>query len=421
MALMTASQARENCLAALETLRTSKVRSALTVLGIVIGVSSVISMASIIQGLNKFVQDKVESLGSRTYFLTRFPPGSDPSRWPQSIRTRKYLEYDYADFIRQAAPDVRIVTTVATRGFFFGDTNLITNGNRSVEKVILRGAEPQYTDAIPLFSVARGRFVSAFDQEHARPVVVLGAAISESLFPYTDAVGKTVRINGDVYDVIGVFEHDAGLFVGPSVDAFAIIPLSNFKKMYPEAKELVMAFTVPEGVSLQTAQDEVIQAMRRLRHIPASKENDFELSSPDFLSNLWNQLTGALVILTTIISSIGLLVGGIGVMNIMLISVTERTQEIGLRKAIGARRVDIRLQFLLEAVVLTLVGGTIGILIGAGVSTLVRTFVPSIPATLSYLWVSIGFTISVAVGLFFGFYPANLAANLDPIVCLRYE
>jgi putative ABC transport system permease protein len=421
MAIMTASQARENCLAALETLRSSKVRSVLTVLGIVIGVSSVISMASIIQGLNKFVQDKVESLGSRTYFVSRFPPGSDPSRWPQSIRTRPYFEYDYADSIRQAAPDVQIVTTFGTRGFFFGDSNLITNGDRSVEQVIVRGVEPQYTEAIPLFSVGRGRFISAFDQEHARPVVVLGAAINESLFPYTDAIGKTVRLNGDLYDVIGVFEHDAGLFVGPSVDAFAVIPLSNFKKEYPEAKELIMAFTVPENVSLQTAQDEVVQAMRRLRHIPASKENDFELSSPDFLSNLWNQLTGALVILTSVISSIGLLVGGIGVMNIMLISVTERTQEIGLRKAIGARRVDIRLQFLVEAVILTLVGGTIGILIGAGVSTLVRTFVPSIPATLSYLWVSIGFTISVAVGLFFGFYPANLAANLDPIVCLRYE
>jgi putative ABC transport system permease protein len=421
MAIMTASQARENSLAALETLRSSKVRSLLTVLGIVIGVSSVISMASIIQGLNKFVQDKVESLGSRTYFVTRFPFGTDPSRFPQSIRTRRYFEYDYADFIRQAAPDVQIVTTFGTRGFIFGDTNLITNGDRSVEKVIVRGAEPQYTDAIPLFSVGRGRFISAFDQEHARAVVVLGAAINESLFPNTDAIGKTVRLNGDLYDVIGVFEHDAGLFVGPTVDAFAIIPLSNFKKQYPEAKELIMAFTVPQNVSVQTAQDEVIQAMRRLRHIPASKENDFELNSPDFLSNLWNQLTGALVILTTVISSIGLLVGGIGVMNIMLISVTERTQEIGLRKAIGARRVDIRLQFLLEAVVLTLVGGTVGILIGAGVSTLVRTFVPSIPASLSYLWVSIGFTISVGVGLFFGYYPANLAANLDPIVCLRYE
>ena len=421
MAVMTLAQARENFFAAMDTLRSSKVRSALTVLGIVIGVSSVISMAAIIQGLNKFVQDKVESLGSRTYFLSRFPPGTDPSRWPESIRTRRYFQYDYADFVREAAPDVQIVTTVGTRGFFFGDTNLITSGNRSVEKVIVRGAEPQYIEAIPLFTIERGRFISAFDQAHARPVVVLGAAISESLFPNTDALGKTVRINSAVYEVIGVFEHDQGLFLGPGVDIFAVIPLSSFKKQYPEAKELIMAFTVPEDVNVETAQGEVIQAMRRLRRIPAGKDNDFEMSSPDFLSNLWNQLTGALVILTTVISSIGLLVGGIGVMNIMLISVTERTQEIGVRKAIGARRADIRLQFLLEAVALTLVGGTIGILIGAGISTMVRTLVPSVPATLSYLWVTIGFVISVSVGLFFGYYPANLAANLDPINCLRYE
>jgi len=418
---MTLAQARENFLAAMETLRSSKVRSALTVLGIVIGVSSVISMAAIIQGLNKFVQDKVESLGSRTYFISRFPPGTDPSRWPESIRTRRYLEYDYADFVRQAAPDVQIVTKVGTRGFFFGDTNLITSGDHSVEKLIVRGAEPQYIEAIPLFTIERGRFISNFDQEHARPVVVLGAAISESLFPNTDALGKTVRINGAVYEVIGVFQHDQGLFLGPGVDIFAVIPLSSFKKQYPEAKELIMAFTVPEDVNIDTAQGEVIQALRRLRRIPAGKENDFELSSPDFLSNLWNQLTGALVILTTVISSIGLLIGGVGVMNIMLISVTERTQEIGVRKAIGARRADIRLQFLLEAIALTLVGGIIGILIGAGISTLVRTLVPSVPATLSYLWVAIGFAISVGVGLFFGYYPANMAANLDPIACLRYE
>jgi len=421
MAIMTLAQARENFFAAMETLRSSKVRSALTVLGIVIGVSSVISMAAIIQGLNKFVQNKVESLGSRTYFLTRFPPGMDPAHMPERIRTRRYLEYNYADFIRQAAPDVQVVTTVGTRGFFFGDSNLITSGDHSVEKVIVRGAEPEYTDAIPLFAIERGRFISAFDQQHGRPVVVLGAAISESLFPATDPVGKTVRINGGAYEVIGVFEHDQGLFLGPGVDIFAIIPLSNFKKQYPEAKELVMLFTVPKNVNIELAQGEVIQAMRRLRRVPADKGNDFELSSPDFLTNLWNQLTGALVILTTVISSIGLLVGGIGVMNIMLISVTERTQEIGVRKAIGARRADIRLQFLLEAVVLTLVGGTIGILIGSGISTLVRALAPSIPATLSYLWVSIGFGISVGVGMFFGYYPANVAANLDPIDCLRYE
>ncbi len=273
MTFMTLAQARENFFAAMQTLRSSKVRSALTVLGIVIGVSSVISMAAIIQGLNKFVQDRVESLGSRTYFLTRFPPGTDPSRMPQRIRIRRYFEYDYAEFIRAAAPDVENVTTVGTRGFFFGDSNLITSGDHSVEKVIVRGAEPEYTVALPLFNIERGRFITAFDQEHARPVVVLGAAISESLFPNTDALGKTVRINGAAYEVIGVFTHDQGLFLGPGVDIFAIIPLSNFKRQYPEAKELIMLFTAPKDVNVETAQGEVIQAMRRLRRIPAGKEN----------------------------------------------------------------------------------------------------------------------------------------------------
>jgi len=418
---MTPAQTRENFLAAMETLRSSKVRTALTVLGIVIGVSSVIAMASIIQGLNKFVQDRVESLGSRTYFLLRFPPGTDPAHWPAKIRMRKFFDYDYAPFIRSASPDVDVVTTFGTRGFFLGESNLITYADKSVEKVIIRGVEPEYSDAIPLFSVNKGRFITEFDEQHARAVVVLGAAISESLFPNTDPIGKTVRLNGWTYEVIGVFEHDQGLFLGPGVDIFAVIPLSNFRKCYPDSKELMMAFTVPEDVNVETAQGEVIQAMRRLRRLSAGQENDFELSSPDFLSDLWGQLTGALVILTTVISSIGLLVGGIGVMNIMLISVTERTQEIGVRKAIGARRSDIRLQFLLEAVVLTLVGGTMGILGGAIISLLVRTLVPSVPATLSYLWVTIGFVISVAVGLFFGYYPAKVAANLDPITCLRYE
>ena len=421
MSFMTLAQARENFVAAMQTLHSSKVRSALTVLGIVIGVSSVISMAAIIQGLNKFVQDRVESLGSRTYFLTRFPPGTDPSHMPEKIRVRRYIDYDYAEFIRSAAPHVENVTTVGTRGFFLGDSNRITSGDKTVEKVIIRGAEPEYTTALPLFNIEHGRFISPFDEEHARPVVVLGAAIADSLFPDRDPLGQSVRINGSVYEVIGVFSHDQGLFLGPGVDIFAIIPLSNFKKHYPEAKELIMLFTVPKDVNVEAAQTEVIQAMRRIRKIPADTENDFELSSPDFLSNLWNQLTGALVILTSVISSIGLLVGGVGVMNIMLISVTERTQEIGVRKAIGARKADVRLQFLFEAVVLTLVGGTIGILIGAGISTLVRTLIPSIPATLSYWWVTIGFVISVGVGLFFGYYPANLAAKLDPITCLRYE
>jgi len=205
------------------------------------------------------------------------------------------------------------------------------------------------------------------------------------------------------------------------VDQFVAIPLTNFRKCYPEIRDVFLAFSIQREANLEQVKNEVIEAMRRLRRVPRDAENDFEVISPDFLSSLWNQLTGALVVLTGAISSVGLLVGGVGVMNIMLISVTERTSEIGVRMAIGARRADIRAQFLMEAVVLTFTGGAVGILAGATVAWAVRTVLPSVPATLSYLWIALGVAISIGVGLFFGYYPANRAANLDPIVCLRYE
>ncbi|MBL8217690.1 MAG: FtsX-like permease family protein [Bryobacterales bacterium] len=184
---------------------------------------------------------------------------------------------------------------------------------------------------------------------------------------------------------------------------------------------MVIAFRVAADRNLQEARDQVEQALRRIRKVQPSSDNDFEITSPDFLSDLWNKLTGALVILTFIISSVGLAVGGIGVMNIMLISVTERTTEIGVRKAIGARRSDIRAQFLIEAITVCIAGGMLGVLFGSAIAFTVRTLVPSVPATISWLWVGLGLAISIGVGLFFGYYPANRAASLDPIECLRYE
>ena len=415
---------RENFFVALDTLRTHKVRSGLTVLGIVIGVTSVISVAAIITGLNGYIESKVAAFGPSTYFLSRIPVGPQNfGKLPERIRTRRYFENDFGEKLREAAPNaLEAVTIFGTRAAFFNGASVqLRYGSQLVDKVILRGAEPDYALAVPMFTVERGQFITRYDEEHSRPVVVIGGSIADSLFPNVDPLGKVIRVNGKNYEVIGIFARNPGLFGGPGVDQFAVIPFSDFHKTFPDSRELMMAFILKPGVNQVAALDEVTDAMRRIRRIRGSAENDFEVTSSDFLSNLWNQLTGALVILTGIISSIGLLVGGIGVMNIMLISVTERTAEIGVRKAVGARKNDIRFQFLMEATMLTVIGGMIGIVIGGLIALLVRTFIPSIPATLSLLWVTLGVAMSVGVGLFFGYYPANRAANLDPIVCLRYE
>jgi len=419
---MTRGEVKENLLVALDTLRSRKVRSGLTILGIVIGVTSVISVAAIIDGLNGYIQGRIRSLGSQALFVTRIPPGyTGLSRLPADIRARKYLRFDDGKYLQQTVPELAYATAFAQRLNLGEVSDQLRYGSQHVERMILRGVEPEYTNAVPLFTVETGRFISPFDEDHSRNVIVIGRAIAEALFPRLDPLGKVVRLNGRQYEVIGVFQKDPGLFGGFGVDQFAVIPLSNFHKNYPDVREVFLIASVRADADVSRARDEIIEAMRRRRHVRYNAPNDFDVADANFFLDLWNQLTGAMVLLTGVISSIGLLVGGIGVMNIMLISVTERTQEIGIRKAIGARRADIRIQFLLEAITLSAIGGVLGILCGALIAFTIRALVPSIPATLSVLWITLGVLISVGVGLFFGFYPANRAAHLDPIVCLRYE
>jgi putative ABC transport system permease protein len=418
---MTRYELVENLWVALDTLRANKVRSGLTILGIVIGVTTVISVASIIDGLNGEIKERVQKLGSNTLFITRIPPMQNTARLPEKIRVRKYLEESDAQFIEDSSPAVSYATVFANRINFNDQTDEIRYKDAHVERFFLRGVQPEYINAFPLFGIAEGRFIAAFDEEHARNVVVIGRAIADSLFPSVDPLEKTVRLDGRPYEVIGVFEPDQGLFSSFGVDQFACIPMSNFRKSYPDIRERFIAVAGRDGYSIDTMRGQVEEALRRKRHVPYNADDDFEITSPDFLSSLWNQLTGAMVLLTGIISGVGLLVGGIGVMNIMLISVTERTAEIGVRKAVGARKSDIRIQFLLEAITLSCMGGVIGILMGVLIAYAVRTALPAIPAFVSPVWVILGVTISVGVGLFFGYYPANRAANLDPIVCLRYE
>jgi putative ABC transport system permease protein len=413
-------QFQENIRIARDTIKSNKFRSFLTVLGVVIGVTSVISVASIIQGLNNLVAERVNQLGSKVFFVTRLPAFTF-GRLPERIRKRKYFRYEDAVALRQQCSTVELATPFQTRAVFFGTPNLVKYGNERVESAILRSAEPEYNRVLSLFSMRDGRFVNEYDNEHSAKVCAIGTAIADTLFPVADPINKEIIVNGDLFRVIGVFEKDEGLFGGPGVDQFVLIPYNTFRKIYPEIEDNIIAVSVSDPSLMSKAQDEVIEALRRRRKVQTDAENDFDIASPDILSTVWKQLTGAVVILTMVISSIGLLVGGIGVMNIMLVSVTERTREIGVRKAVGAKKRDIMQQFLTEAITLTGAGGVIGILLGSLTSFLVRAFVPSLPTEVSLFWILIAFAVSVGVGLFFGLFPAKRAADLDPIAALRYE
>jgi len=411
---------RETLLIAWDTVRSNKFRSFLTILGVVIGVTSVISVASIIRGLNNVVEDRVQALGAKVFFVTRIPPFTF-SRPPERIRRRKFLTYEDAVALREQCPTAEYATPFQQRAFFTGQSNLVRYGNERIESAVIRSAEPEYVRVLPIFSMRDGRFISAYDNEHSSKVCAIGAGIADTLFPFSAPVNKEITVNGEVFRVIGTFERDPGLFGGPGIDQFVMIPYNTFHKMYPEIEDNIILISASDPALIPIVEDEVVEVLRRRRHVASREENDFDLASPDVISAVWNQLTGAIVILTMVISSIGLLVGGIGVMNIMLVSVTERTREIGIRKAVGAKRQDILLQFVVEAMALTGTGGIIGILIGGLLSLTVRTLFPSLPAQVSLFWVVVAFSVSVAVGLFFGIYPAKRAAHLDPIVALRYE
>jgi len=420
--VLTRAEWKESFFVALATMASQKLRAFLTMLGVVIGVASVISVAAIIDGLNRHIADKVHELGSNTFFIARFPAFTfDFERLPEAIRLRKHLLPEDAAAIREHARLVNKAIPILTRFAILGGSNEVRYQNRLISEPILRGAGPDLLEVLPIYAVKYGRFFTQQEDDHAAMVCLLGTPIADTLFGSTDPLGREVRVNGLPFLVIGVFEPHQGLFGGPGVDQFVIIPYRTFAKLYPEIEEVILVVTVHDTENLDLAKHEVADILRRRRHVPAGKPNDFEIASPDIVTDLWEQLTGAIVILTLIVASIGLLVGGIGVMNIMLVSVTERTAEIGVRKAVGARRKDIRAQFLLEAMTLTGAGGVLGIFTGVIVSVSVATLFPDLPAQVSLFWTLTGLIISFCVGLFFGIYPAFKASNLDPVRCLRYE
>ena len=417
---MRSGDLKETVTMALNTLRANKLRSGLTILGIVIGVMTVITISSVVNGLNQRVTGLVESLGSNGLVVFRFPAFT--GRPTSEMLTRKQLTYDDSVAMR-ALPHVVAVSPALQYADNnapgrMGATAIKGNGN-TMQNTVLTGVVPEQEQVNDL-NLLQGRFFTEEDQARAAKVTVLGYNTAGHLFPGQSAIGKDVEAAGMVFTVVGVLDKRKSAFGGGDnpQDNQALFPLTTFHYMHPEMLDYWITLKYDEAKNRPLVEDELTELLRRRRKVLNDKPDNFSIFGTDTLQRLWDQITFGLFLLMFSLSCVALLVGGVGVMHIMLVRVTERTREIGVRKAIGATKKTILTQFTLEAITLCAVGGVIGIILGSGIAMGLKLLLPTL---LSTVWVLTAFLCSCAIGLIFGIYPAWKAANLDPIEALRYE
>ena len=414
----------ENAQMALTTLRENKMRSFLTVLGVVIGITALLSVVSILMGVYGDVNAYLSDYGAETLFIFRFDPGIHTGRLTPEERARKPLTLEDTEAIQEFCPAVKAVTATLYPRFTEEGPGQGPVTARYLSKEIsgidYYGALTS-TEEVFNMRAAHGRFFSEAENVHRADVAVIGPDIAKALYPDMDPLGKPILVEGVTYEVIGVLEPRKGtLMKDQSADKGVMVPYRTYHKHRPADDENFVGAVAYPG-RMPEAEDEIRGLLRRRRSVAYSKPDNFGISSAQQIANEFRQITSSVALLISVISSIGLLVGGVGVMNIMLMSVTQRTREIGVRKAIGARRIDVIWQFLTEAIVLTGSGGVIGVLLGGGISLLINLAVPSLPSAIPLWAVLLAVGVSMSVGLFFGMYPAIKAARLDPVEALRYE
>ncbi|MCP4703564.1 MAG: ABC transporter permease [candidate division Zixibacteria bacterium] len=416
---MTTVELKEGVLLALDSLKSNKFRSALTILGVLIGVWSVIAMTSLVNGLDSAVQDSIDKIGSNVLFVDRFPPETDYDDLSEEDQNRKWITTMEADAILENCP---AVSDVSPENHHWGsgrDGNSVKYKGRKANRPALVGVRPSYQKVHNL-SVSAGRFISFTDNEIKGMVCVIGSDVNEALFPNEDPIGKQIRVNNYRFTVVGVREKLEAMLGDDSDNNKVAIPLKTYEKILPSDKALTLMVSANSLEELDEAQEQIISALRKVRKVPYDKDNDFAVFGQESIREMVGNITKYIYIAMIIISSVGLMVGGVGVMNIMLVSVTERTREIGVRKAIGAKRNNILWQFLIEAMTLSGSGGILGIIFGVGTALLIGAVSP-LPFGVSPVFIFLGFAVAVTVGLTAGIYPAYKAASVDPIESLRYE
>jgi putative ABC transport system permease protein len=420
---MTASvrvSGKETLTMALQAVWAHRFRSGLTILGIVVGITTVVTVASLLTGLRQGIVDFFQEFGPDNVFIARVSGDpSEQSARPKELK-RRPLRPEYAAYLKSVVRSIEdVAVSIAInppRGRFF---TAKVPGYES-DNMWLSGATPSVYELSPR-AIRAGRIFTPEEDRRAERVAVLGSSLADALFPAGDAVGRTVQVDGGAYTVVGVFALAKGGFFGENgLDRQVVIPFQTVRLRYPQSSNFLLTAKARPGLRADAIQ-EIRESLRKLRHTPRNQDDDFTVSTADSIIQNFDKVTGMVLLVSIAISAVGLLVGGIGVMNIMLVSVTERTREIGVRKAIGARRRDIVIQFLGEAVALTGAGGLIGIAFSILVTLLVSALFPTLPSQVPAWAVFTALTVSIAVGIFFGVWPAVVASRLDPVEALRYE